>query len=201
MKRAIGTFLILVFCTPSMLIAQHEGHDSSAKSEYEGQEKRAIKSLSESDIAELKAGEGWGLAKAAELNGVPGPRHVLDMGDQIQLSAEQRQEIQSVFEKMKAEAMTLGSRIIQKEKELNEAFAAREIDETSLKKQVMELGDLYAKLRFVHLSAHLKTIEFLNGHQVEQYNALRGYTSSDPCKEVPEGHDPELWKKHNNCGQ
>jgi hypothetical protein len=36
--------------------------DHSHKSKYTGEEKREIKSLSESDIAELEAGKGWGLA-------------------------------------------------------------------------------------------------------------------------------------------
>jgi len=48
-------------------------HDHVSK--YAGEENRAIKSLSESDIEELLSGSGWGLAKAAELNGVPGPAH------------------------------------------------------------------------------------------------------------------------------
>ena len=39
----------------------------SHASDYSGEEKQAIKSLSADDIAELKRGGGWGLAKAAEL--------------------------------------------------------------------------------------------------------------------------------------
>ncbi len=46
-------------------------------SKYSGQEKRTIKSLSPDDIAELERGGGWGLAKAAELNGLPGPAHLI----------------------------------------------------------------------------------------------------------------------------
>ena len=40
---------------------------------YAGQQTRAIKALSDDDIAALRAGEGMGMAKAAELNGYPGP--------------------------------------------------------------------------------------------------------------------------------
>src|SRR5688500_491116 len=43
---------------------------------YAGQQSRDIKSLSEQEIAALLAGQGAGLAKAAELNGYPGPAHV-----------------------------------------------------------------------------------------------------------------------------
>src|SRR5215469_14793256 len=44
---------------------------------YAGQEARTIKALSDDDIAALRKGEGMGMAKAAELNGYPGPVHVL----------------------------------------------------------------------------------------------------------------------------
>ena len=37
-------------------------------SPYAGQETRTVKSFSPEDIAELRRGGGWGLAKAAELN-------------------------------------------------------------------------------------------------------------------------------------
>ena len=58
-------------------------------SKYVGQEKRDIKSLSDEDIKELKAGAGWGLAKAAELNELPGPKHILEMKKEIELTFEQ----------------------------------------------------------------------------------------------------------------
>jgi pyruvoyl-dependent arginine decarboxylase (PvlArgDC) len=38
--------------------------DHGYRSEYAGEEKRAIKSLSAEDIKELTEGSGWGLAKA-----------------------------------------------------------------------------------------------------------------------------------------
>ena len=53
-----------------------QGSKESYRSPYAGQENRQIKSLSANDIQELKRGGGWGLAKAAELNGLPGPAQV-----------------------------------------------------------------------------------------------------------------------------
>jgi hypothetical protein len=48
---------------------------------YAWEQTRAIKALSDEDIAALRQGEGMGMgmgmAKAAELNGYPGPVHVL----------------------------------------------------------------------------------------------------------------------------
>jgi hypothetical protein len=40
---------------------------------YAGQQARTTKALSDEDIAALSNGEGKGMAKAAELNGYPGP--------------------------------------------------------------------------------------------------------------------------------
>ena len=51
---------------------------TGAQSPYAGEESRAIKSLSASEIQALRQGHGMGYAKAAELNHYPGPRHVLD---------------------------------------------------------------------------------------------------------------------------
>jgi hypothetical protein len=93
--------------------------DHTSKSKYAGEEKRDIKSLSETDIEELKNGKGWGLAKAAELNGVPGPAHLLEMKEEIDLSAKQIQAIEEIFKKMKQEAIPLGLELIDLEMELN----------------------------------------------------------------------------------
>ena len=68
--------LTAIFFNAFTVIAASE---SDYKSKYMGQEKREIKSLSNEDIKELRTGAGWGLAKAAELNGLPGPKHVLEM--------------------------------------------------------------------------------------------------------------------------
>lgn len=64
------TILIL-----SMLVLQVQAIETKP---YAGQQERMIKALSTSEIDGLKKGKGMGLAKAAELNHYPGPRHVLD---------------------------------------------------------------------------------------------------------------------------
>ena len=74
-------FLILMLTSLSTVSAADHSH----KSKYAGEEEREIKSLSDSDIEELQNGKGWGLAKAAELNGVPGPVHLLDMKGYMRL--------------------------------------------------------------------------------------------------------------------
>src|SRR5579872_6516636 len=68
---------------------------------YAGLQSREIKALSREEIAELRAGQGMGLALAAELNGYPGPRHVLDFANQLGLTDEQRMRILELFDAMK----------------------------------------------------------------------------------------------------
>ncbi|MBO6525018.1 MAG: Spy/CpxP family protein refolding chaperone [Balneolaceae bacterium] len=180
------------------IYAQHQNHTS----EYAGQEHREIKSLSEEDITQLKAGKGWGLAKAAELNGVPGPSHILEMASEIDLSDTQYEQIQSIFDEMQQQAISLGEKFISKEKELNSAFKEGEINPERLRELTSEIGLIRGELTFTHLQAHLKSAEVLSDEQIKMYNTLRGYDlTSDPCSEVPEGHDPEMWKQHNNCSR
>ncbi len=188
-------FLILIL----MPLSTFPAADHSYKSKYAGEEKREIKSLSETDIEELKNGKGWGLAKAAELNGVPGPAHLLEMKDEIELSAKQVWAIEDLYKKMKQEAVPLGLELIELERELNNHFANRTITYELLGVLLERIAQVQKKLRYVHLSTHLKTPNILTPEQIALYNKLRGYSSDDPCENVPKGHDPEMWKKHHNC--
>jgi hypothetical protein len=173
--------------------------DHSYKSKYAGEEKRAIKSLSKTDIEELKNGRGWGLAKAAELNGLPGPVHLLEMKDEINLSNQQVREIEKLYKKMKEEAVPLGLELIELERQLNNHFANRTITSELLDILLEGVAQVQKKLRYVHLSTHLKTPNILTPEQIALYNQLRGYSSHDPCEDIPKGHDPIMWKKHHDC--
>jgi len=178
----------------------HTGH-SHGTSEYVGQESRRIKSLSDSDILDIQAGAGWGLAKVAELNGVPGPAHVLELQDKIELSDDQKEQIELLFDQMKAEAIQNGEKYIEIERILDDRFKTAVPDSKELEALVTQAGAVRAQLRFVHLNAHLKTVNVLSKEQIETYNSLRGYSStdSDPCKNIPTGHSEAMWKKHNGC--
>jgi hypothetical protein len=188
-------FLILILTTLSTLSAA----DHSYKSKYAGEEKREIKSLSETDIEELKNGKGWGLAKAAELNGLPGPAHLLEMKEEIHLSAKQIRLIEDLYIKMKKDAIPLGLELIELERELNNHFSNRTITDELLGILLERIAQIQKKLRYVHLSTHLETPNILTPEQIALYNKLRGYSSDDPCENIPKGHDPEIWKRHHNC--
>src|SRR5215467_10229027 len=142
---------------------------------YTGLEGRSIKALSEQQIADLRAGRGMGLALAAELNGYPGPLHVLEFANDLDLTSQQRTKAQELFAAMKAEALPLGERLIAQEAELDKAFASKTITAASLAASTEAIGTTHAALRQAHLKYHLFTIEVLTPTQIEQYAALRGY--------------------------
>src|SRR6187399_1913571 len=104
-----------------------------AQTPYSGMQTRPIKALSEQQMADLGAGRGMGLALAAELNGYPGPSHVLELADRLELSADQRIRIKGLFDSMKAEAVPLGAKLIEQEADLDRQFASRTVTPDSLK--------------------------------------------------------------------
>ena len=85
----IGFFIILIIVGATLSSCSSEVEDESAiHSPYTGQEARGIKALSQDDIEGLLSGAGTpfgGMAKPAELNGYPGPRHVLDAIKRVSL--------------------------------------------------------------------------------------------------------------------
>lgn len=180
-------------------VALFASQDHQNHSPYAGQESREIKSFSNADLAELRRGGGWGLAKAAELNGVPGPLHVLELKNDLGLEEVQIKAITAVFEKMQRAAVDKGHQLIALESQLDNAFSSKTITADKLRLLLDKIGATRAELRFVHLSAHLEMDGLLSPHQAVMYNRLRGYDSGDPCVSVPEGHDPNMWKLHNGC--
>jgi Spy/CpxP family protein refolding chaperone len=142
---------------------------------YAGQETRPVKALSAEDIAAYLAGEGMGLARAAELNHHPGPRHVLDLREKLGLSAEQEVAVRKAFDDMHAEAKRLGAQVVEAERALDARFAAAGLDAAELDRRVAEIAALQGKLRAAHLRAHLVTRAALTAEQIARYDALRGY--------------------------
>jgi hypothetical protein len=137
---------------------------------------RPIKALSDEQIADLKAGRGMGLALAAELNGYPGPAHLLELADQLDLSDEQRTSVRRLFDSMEAETIPIGERLIAQEAALDRLFAEHKVTPENLATATAEIGDTQAKLRDAHLNYHLATVALLQPSQIQRYAKLRGYT-------------------------
>ena len=151
-----------------------------AQSPYAGMQHRPIKALSDQQVADLESGRGMGLALAAELNGYPGPSHVLELADKLDLSADQKSRVQKLFDSMKAEALPLGAKLLAEEAALDKAFASQAITADSLKDATAQIGVTQAALRNAHLKYHLQTAQILSADQMKTYSTLRGYGAQAP---------------------
>jgi len=150
-----------------------DGHIASQP--YSGQDKRQISTLSSYDIRQLENGEGWGLAKPAEFNGYPGPAHVLEFADDLDLTSEQRAAIYASFKAMNTRARELGTALINAEEALDVAFKSQDVTPALLKQRLETAESIRATLRNVHLSAHLEITPLLTDKQKLEYAELRGY--------------------------
>lgn len=148
---------------------------AAAQTPYAGMQTRPIKALSEQQVADLGAGRGMGLALAAELNGYPGPSHVLELADKLDLTADQRASVQRLFDSMKMEAVPLGSKLIEQEAELDRQFADRTVTPESLKASTAAVAATQGALREAHLKYHLSTTAMLTPDQMRLYAESRGY--------------------------
>lgn len=175
---------MLIQALPSAAVAQEAGtgndpaHRHATPSGHVHAADREIKSLSADEERALLAGEGMGLALAAELNGYPGPRHVLELGAELELSGQQRAAMERIRERMTASARELGHRVVHLERELDRAFAEGRITGPETTRRSEEIGRLRGRLRAVHLRAHLETAALLSAEQRARYQALRGYDAS-----------------------
>lgn len=147
-------------------------------SPYAGQETRPIKALSAEDVDGLLQGKGMALAKAAELNGYPGPAHALDLATELKLDAGQVAALKDIQSRMADAAKRLGAAIVEGERALDRRFAERRIDGGSLAEATAGIARLQGELRAVHLAAHLETRAALSEEQVARYDALRGYSGA-----------------------
>jgi hypothetical protein len=167
--------IAMVLAAGSAIAQDHHKHHQRHGQPYSGMQTRTVKALSDQQIADLRAGRGMGLALAAELNGYPGPMHVLELADGLRLTAEQRKRVQALYDAMKAEAVSTGERIITDETALDRAFKERSINPNRLADLSAAIGKSQGELRAVHLKYHLTTAELLTTDQLKRYAELRGY--------------------------
>lgn len=154
-------------------VAAHAAGERSIP--YAGLESRDIKGLSEQEVAELTMGKGMGMALPAELNGHPGPLHVLELADKLGLSPDQRHRTQTAMTRMRKRAIALGKDILNLEKALEAEFRAPHPKAERVESLTGEIGRLRGALRAVHLVAHLEMNRILDARQKISYAQHRGY--------------------------
>lgn len=174
----IASLFVAVGALPLSALAQHNHHPQP----YAGLDARPIKALSPEQLADLRSGRGMGLALPAELNGYPGPMHVLELAAPLGLTPEQRARTEALVVAMKAETILLGERLIADETALDRLFAEKRATVGTLEAASTNVGSTQAALRAAHLRYHLDMMTVLTPEQVGRYVALRGYASSPPYR-------------------
>lgn len=175
-----------ILISTGLLFAATAAHPAEpVVSAYAGQQARTIKALSAEDVEALRSGQGMGFAKAAELNGYPGPAHVLALADDLRLTPEQLSKTRAIEAAMRTRAKALGAELIAAEQELDTLFASKHVDVQSLNTSIARIGTLQAELRETHLAAHLDQASLLDAAQTARYIELRGYgqPQSQPAHE------------------
>jgi Spy/CpxP family protein refolding chaperone len=195
MKQSLALSALCLFTTISLAQgARHEhsgghsgghggGHGAGAAAQaphgaYAGWHHRRIKALSEQQVDDLRAGRGMSLALPAELNGYPGPAHVLELAKQLQLTPEQVTRTRALFEQMQREAQAGGQAVIEAEERLDRLFHDKQATPAALTRAVAEAATAMGSLRETHLRYHLSMMEVLTPMQVSEYQRLRGYRAA-----------------------
>jgi Spy/CpxP family protein refolding chaperone len=170
MRTTLAT-LSLIALLVSPLRAQHD----HARSPYADLETVEGTVLSAEEVARLRAGEGMGLALPAELNGYPGPRHVLEHAQGLDLTTEQVSRIERVRDEMSAEARALGEDVIRAERALAALFRDSRATAGAVAEATRGVALVRGRLQAAHLRAHLETTSILTAEQIRRYDELRGY--------------------------
>jgi hypothetical protein len=166
----------LVAATPAR--AQHhsgDGPSPAQHSPYAGMQAREIKALSEQQLSDLRAGRGMSMALPAELNGYPGPAHVLELATALELSAAQAVRTRELSAQMQRESAAQGEEVIAAERSLDALFKERRANPENLAGATALAAQAQGRLRAAHLRYHLLMLEVLAPRQVAAYNRLRGY--------------------------
>ena len=147
---------------------------------YVGLQSRPVKALSDRLIADLRAGRGMTMALPAELNGYPGPLHVIEHAKALALTSSQLARMRRLYDDMKTEAVALGERLIAQETELDRQFSSHTVTGSTLVEATATIGKTQGELRATHLRYHLLAVEILTRDQLRRYAELRGYGGSEP---------------------
>jgi hypothetical protein len=161
----------------ALLALVSQTHGPTAPSPYAAQIDEPLKALSAEEQSALLDGQGMGLAKAAELNGYPGPKHVLELAEQLALSDDQRRDSRALFERMRTAARREGAALIEAERALDRLYASRAATRERVDEQLHRIEAVRARLRGVHLDAHLEQAALLDPHQLHRYAMLRGHAT------------------------
>ncbi|MGB3544772.1 hypothetical protein, partial [Rubrivirga sp.] len=151
-------------------------HDHSGHNHAPGEHNSRVPSgLTASDAEGLLSGAGLGMARPAEVNGYPGPLHVLELAEPLLLTDEQRETAEQLRAEMLEEAIPLGRQLIDAERSLDAVFLSGTATTDDVERAVAIAAAAHARLRAVHLRTHLAMRDAMTDDQIAAYARLRGY--------------------------
>ena len=132
------------------------------------------------EFRNLRQGRGMGMGRVAETNGYPGPMHVLEHAEALELTEGQMERSREIMARVKTRAPELGSEIVDAERRLEAMFAEGSVNAAKMDSLLVEIAELRAHLRSLHLTAHLDQAAVLTEDQLLEYKELRG---AEPASE------------------
>lgn len=177
LRLSIGVATVLTLGL-AVFVGANSIDSSNAQSPYVSQLDSPVRGLSAQEVDDLLNGRGSGYALTAELNSYPGPKHVLELEQDLDLSPEQRQQIETIFRQMNTEAKQVGQEIVELERQFSDVFAQGGATKSDIEEQTQQLAVLYGQYRSIHLKPHLEVRQVLSPEQIATYNQLRGYSDS-----------------------
>ena len=168
MLRIIGVGALVLLLGTLTAAAQHQSHrgpDDQAHTRMQAM-------LDETDQV-IASGRGAGLAFADDQNGYPGPLHVLELKERLQLTPAQEARITALQTAMFAEARPKSARLLEAEASLRRLFMDGVADETRVRAAVAEVERARTEVRLVHLLTHLQTRPVLTAEQRRLYHDAR----------------------------
>jgi Spy/CpxP family protein refolding chaperone len=183
------TLLSMVQAAPALGQAGHQhgepgrppaGHAHGPGEAADAQAHQRVEAYLKEFDAVVADGRGFGLAFVADQNGYPGPLHVLELKDRLQLTPEQEARMTALFQTMLAEARAKAVRLAEAETRLRQVFAAGTANGAAVRAAVAGAEAARAEVRLVHLLTHLETRDLLTETQRRTYHRLRWGAEKNP---------------------
>ena len=172
MKRVVLAFALFSFS----VFAQQ--HDPSMHTQHTQQDQPGSKveadhhAFLKLEREALEMGQGFGMALAADRNGYPGPKHILELKEPLKLTPQQETAVTELMAGMKEKALARGREILAAEERLEEMFRAGR-SEAELREETYRIATLRAQLRWVHLETHVAARKLLTAEQLATYQQKR----------------------------
>ena len=129
--------------------------------------------LTRKQMESYMAGAAVDEALPAETFGYPHVERVLELGEKLALTAEQKEQLQNLIKNTRSQAILMGRKSVGEELLLDDFFRKGQTDYAALANRLESIGNWYWRRRLIFLDAYLKTRMVLSAAQVKKYQELR----------------------------